>query len=95
MKNSVQRLGMGLVLLCCLFSGCAYTTRAMMPFDAQTIYVPIFRNETYWPKKSQKTFHRGIENVLTDSLLRGFLKDGDLQPVYKNKADMMLEGVVI
>jgi len=75
-------------------SGCAYSTKSLVPLDAKSIYIPIFKNDTYKPSKTRKTFKKDIENVVTDDVIDRFLEDGSLRVLNKENADIMLVGEV-
>ena len=83
------------MLVALFFSGCAYTTKNMVPYDAKSIYVELFSNDTYRKSKTDKTFRKDIDNVLTDELMKKLMQDGSLKVTSKDNADLMLEGRVV
>jgi len=87
--------GLLLSVMFLIMSGCAYSTASLMPVEAESIYVPIFINETYKQTIDQRPFKKDIENIMTDEVIREFLVDPTLKVVYKNYADLSLQGRVI
>jgi hypothetical protein len=75
-------------------SGCVFSTRSLVVGGASSIYVPVFENDTYQPDKTDKTFKRNIENVVSDEIIRQFLIDGSVKIMPKELADLMLEGII-
>lgn len=71
-------------LLLTLF-GCAYTPQPILPTHIKRLTIPIFRN---------KTLQYGLEEKLTNYVIEGFILDGELDVVPKNKADAALRGEI-
>ncbi len=84
------------ILTMCIASllGCAYSTKNISLDDAKSIYVPLFANETYRNGKTDRPFKKNIDNVVSDAVLKAFLRDSSLKLVSKQEADLMLEGAV-
>lgn len=72
-------------ILITVFSGCGYSTRSLMRQDLESIYVPIFDNDT---------FRRGLEFGLTKSVKDEILFRTRLKIVNKEDADAVLYGKI-
>ena len=76
----------GLVFLGFL-GGCKiHTGELMLPDHPKSISVPIIEN---------KTFEYGVEERLTDILIQELIRDGRLQVVHRDKADLELDVTLI
>jgi hypothetical protein len=62
-------------------SCCGYSTRALLPGSIRTVAILPIENQTLKP---------GLELQLTDSLARGFQKDGNLRLADPERADLVL-----
>lgn len=74
-----------LILILIVFSGCGYTTRSLVRHDLESIYVPIFDNDT---------FRRGLEFGLTKAVKDEILWRTRLKIVDKDDADAILYGKI-
>ena len=72
--------------LMALAAGCGYTTRSSLDPKYQTIAVAPFQNYS-------KEY--GLQAALTNAVIRKFVADGRLQVVSEDKADLLLEGVIL
>ncbi|GJQ58085.1 MAG: hypothetical protein D8M57_07225 [Candidatus Scalindua sp. AMX11] len=75
----------GLLLVIVTVCGCGYTTKSLMIRDIDTIYIPIFDNET---------FRRDLEFGLTKELKDEVLSKTRLRIVHKDIADTILSGII-
>ena len=73
-------------LLATLSLGCLSTETMVLPERVRTVGIPMFRNLTLEP---------GVEEHVTDVLVREFLRDGRLQVVRPAAADALLQGEVV
>lgn len=79
------------------FSGCGYTTRSMISGKYKSIYVTPFVNkiditdESYIGSK-YKVYRPLLETDITKAVNNKYLFDGNLKPVKKESADMVLKG---
>lgn len=80
--------------------GCGYTTRSMIASSFKTIYVEPFVNkvditqETYAADK-YRVYRPMLETDITRNVTNRFLFDGNLKPVGKESADLILKGELI
>lgn len=72
--------------LAALLAGCAYTTQSSLAPQYQTIAVDAFQNRS--PEYD-------LQAPLTNAVIRKFLSDGRLTVVNREKADLLLEGVIL
>ena len=73
----------------CLFvliSGCGYTTKSLISRNINSVYIPIFGNDT---------FRSGLEFDLTTALKEEILSKTKLRIAKKNGADTILTGKII
>lgn len=63
-------------------NGCITTGEIVLPDNPQSIAIPIVEN---------RTFEYGAEERITDILIQEFLRDGRLEVVSREKADLLLE----
>ena len=75
-----------IIVLFVLISGCGYTSKSLISRKINTIYIPIFENET---------FRRGLEFDLTTALKEEILSKTKLRIAKKNGADTILTGKII
>jgi len=71
-----------------LISACGYRltgTGTSLPAHLKTIAIPVFSNAS-----SEPDIHRNMTNVIRQS----FINDGRLKVVNKNKADLVMKGVL-
>ena len=66
-------------------SGCLRTAPIVLPDDPQTIAIPIVDN---------RTLEYGAEERVTDVLVQEFIRDGRLQVVPREEADMVLDATL-
>jgi len=70
--------------------GCSYYSfSGSLPAHLKTVAVPLFGNE------EQRVLIYGIEEALTDAVIEGFMKDGNLKVVDRRRADSMLSGQIV
>ncbi len=74
------------VIIAALTGGCGYTTRSALDPGFQTIHVKPFQN------RSQEY---DFQAPLTNAVTRKFLHDGRLRVVNEDRADLVLEGVIL
>ncbi len=75
-------------LLICIISSCGYNFVGMgsaLPTDIKELDIPLFAN---------KTSHTGIENTITNALIREFNRSKRLRVVHAELADAVILGVV-
>lgn len=75
----------GLLLMIVAVCGCGYSMKSLMIRDVDTIYIPIFENET---------FRRDLEFGLTKELKDEVLSMTRLRIVNKDSADTILSGII-
>lgn len=73
------------IVLIAILSSCGYTTRSLLRQDFESIYVPIFDNDT---------FRRGLEFGLTKAVIDEILWRTRLKIVDKEDADAILYGKI-
>jgi len=81
-------------------SGCGYTTRSLISSDIETIYIEPFKNKIdftseYSEYSRLRTYYPLLERDITDEIVDRFKFDGNLKPVKKEDADVILEGELI
>ena len=82
------------------FFGCGYTTRSMISNKYKTIYISPFVNkiditsESYVGSK-YKVYRPLLETDITKAVNNKYLFDGNLKPVAKENADLVLKGDLI
>ncbi|GAX59590.1 hypothetical protein SCALIN_C04_0078 [Candidatus Scalindua japonica] len=74
------------MVLFVLISGCGYTTKSLISRKINTIYIPIFENNT---------FRRGLEFDLTTAVKKEIMSKTKLRIVRKDSADTILTGKII
>jgi outer membrane lipopolysaccharide assembly protein LptE/RlpB len=75
-------------LLAVLAAGCGYHLArrgTALPADVRTLAVPVFKNETYEP---------GVEDLVTDALIREFERNRWVRIVDAADADAVVTGVI-
>lgn len=90
MKIKVKEVTPLLFLLSFLFStlfsaGCGYKPFSPIREDVKNIYIPTFKNSTYYP---------GVSAIVTDALRREIILDGTFNLMGKENAHAMLNGEV-
>jgi len=65
--------------------GCMTLGTNVLPDNVTSIYIPYVKNET---------MEYGVEEEVTDALIREFIKDGRLAVVPRDEADVVLEGFI-
>lgn len=68
-----------------MISGCVSLGTRTLPENVNSIYIPYVKNETMEP---------GVEEEVTDALVREFIKDGRLKVLPYEEAETVLEGYV-
>jgi len=81
-KISFRQLACIIALLA-LISGCGYTTRSLISRKINSIYIPIFENDT---------FRRGLEFGLTSAVKDEIMSKTKLRILQKDSADTILTG---
>ncbi len=84
-KNIFQHYLTALLLVFVAVCGCGYSMKSLMIRDIDTIYIPIFENET---------FRRDLEFGLTKELKDEVLSKTNLRIVDRDIADTVLSGVI-
>ncbi|MCD6318789.1 hypothetical protein J7M02_06950 [Candidatus Aerophobetes bacterium] len=69
-----------------LLSGCQYNLQSPLPSPTSKIAIPIFVN---------KTFHEGLEEILTQEVINNFLLKTRFRVVKEEKADIVLKGKIL
>jgi hypothetical protein len=90
-------------VFCFLFSavgGCGYTTRSMISDKYRTIYITPFVNKIDITSEldagsKYKIYRPRLETDITTAVTNKFLFDGNLKPVKKETADLVLKGEVV
>ena len=78
------------VSLFLLAAGCSYYSfSGSLPARLKTVAVPLLGNE------EQRVLIYGVEALLTDAVIEGFLKDGNLKVVDRTRADSMVSGRIV
>jgi len=75
----------GLIIVAVL-AGCGYTTQSSLDPQYRTIYVAPFENQS-------RAYN--LQAPLTNAIRRKFIMDGRLRVVEHNRADLVLEGVIL
>lgn len=74
-------------------TGCGYTNKITLPYgDAATIYVGNFKNRI--PPENILTYVAGLESSVTNAVIDGLAKDGNLKLADQEDADLILQGAV-
>ncbi len=74
-----------IVVLFALISGCGYTTKPLISRKINSIYIPIFENNT---------FRRGLEFDLTNAVKEEIMSKTKLRIAQKDSADTILSGKI-
>ncbi len=74
-----------IIVLFALISGCGYTTKSLISRNVNSIYIPIFENDT---------FRRGLEFDLTTALKDEIMTKTKLRIVQQEDADTILSGKI-
>jgi hypothetical protein len=88
--NVIKRITpIGTVILAVvLLVGCGYTfvnVKKQLPPNIKEVYIPAFENQTDEPS---------LGVIMTNALVREFMKSGALTPVNEDKADAVLIGTI-
>lgn len=96
MKQPIIRTGLSnrilfrqlisIVVFFALISGCGYTSKSLISRKINSIYIPIFENET---------FRRGLEFDLTTAVKDEIMSKTKLRIVRKDSADTILTGKIV
>lgn len=93
-----------LVFIACQVSffilGCGYTTRSMISDKYRTIYVTPFTNQIDITSELNtgnkfRIYRPHLETDVTNAVINRYLFDGNLRPVKKEKADLILKGEIV
>jgi len=95
-----RSLAAGLILAVIAAGGCGYTTRSMVTTKYKTIYIEPFVNKVDITQETDtstryKIYRPSVETELTKSVISKYLFDGNLKPVKKETADLVLKGELI
>jgi len=87
-------------LLILATAGCGYTTRSMVSSEYKTIFISPFANKIDITKDTEsgtkyKIYRPMLESDVTRVVNNKYLFDGNLKPVDKDSADLILEGEVV
>ncbi len=74
-------------------SGCGYTRHTTLPQNMKTIYVGTVTNQI--PVSHVYAYQPGLEIDITNAIIRRLHRDGNLQVVPKDQADVILESALI
>ncbi|MCK4400819.1 LptE family protein [bacterium] len=69
-----------------VLAGCGYTTSTVKSAGISSIYVPMFKNETY---------EHNVHVTVTDAVINELILDGNLRLVKHKEADTILQGQVV
>lgn len=90
------------IVLFVIFSlaGCGYTTRSLIVGKFKTIYVEPFVNKVdvaqeAYSANRYRIYRPMLETDITKSVINKFLWDGNLKPVAKEAADLILKGDLV
>lgn len=75
-----------LILIFALISGCGYSTKSLISRKINSIYIPVFDNDT---------FRRGLEFELTKAVKDEIMSKTNLRIVQKDNADTILTGKIL
>lgn len=78
----IRALGLAITLLFTGITGCVRMGTIVLPYQPQTIHIPIAVNKTY---------EYGVEERVTDVLVQEFIRDGRLKVVESDQADLLLQ----
>ena len=84
-RISFRQLAFIIVILA-LISGCGYTNKSLISRNINSIYIPIFENDT---------FRRGLEFDLTSALKDEIMSNTKLRILQKDSADTILTGRIM
>jgi hypothetical protein len=75
-----------LILIFAFISGCGYSTKSLISRKINSIYIPVFENNT---------FRRGLEFELTKAVKDEIMSKTNLRIVQKDNADTILTGKIL
>ncbi|MCR4288748.1 MAG: LPS assembly lipoprotein LptE [Candidatus Scalindua sp.] len=75
-----------IIVLFAIISGCGYTTKSLISRKINSIFIPIFENDT---------FRSGLEFDLTTALKDEIMSNTKLRIATKDNADIILSGKII
>ena len=83
-----------------VIAGCGYTTRSMISNQFKTIYIAPFANKIDITRETDtaykyKIYKPMLETDITKSVINKFLFDGNLRPIEKESADLVLKGELV
>lgn len=97
-----SRAVIGILFFCLLsgISGCGYTTRSMIATRFRSVYVQPFENKVDISRETDalnkyKIYRPLLETDITKAVSNKYLFDGNLRPVRKELADVILKGELI
>ena len=82
------------------FSGCGYTTKAILPDNIKTIQIETFKNniditKEVSAKDKYEVYRPNLEVDLRDAIVNRIFLDGNLNVLDKDSADAVLEGEIV
>jgi len=102
MLHAFRMLAFSLGLAACSLwlIGCGYTTRSMISNQFKTIYIAPFANKIDITRETDtaykyKIYKPMLETDITKSVINKFLFDGNLRPIEKESADLVLKGELV
>ncbi|MFA5410886.1 MAG: LPS assembly lipoprotein LptE [Candidatus Omnitrophota bacterium] len=92
-------LWLGIILLLTL-AGCGYTTRSNISLKYTTVYITPFTNKIDITQETSigsryKIYRPLLETDVTRAVNTRFLLDGNLKPIRKESADLILKGELV
>ena len=75
-----------IIVLLALISGCGYTNKSLISRNINSIYIPIFENDT---------FRKGLEFDLTSAVKDEIMSNTKLRILQKDSADTILTGRIM
>ncbi|HHT9152163.1 MAG TPA: LPS assembly lipoprotein LptE [Candidatus Hypogeohydataceae bacterium YC40] len=78
-------LWVGFLIMSFIVAACGYTSRSLLKQNVNTIYIPIFENQSY---------RRGLEFDMTNAFKNEILFKTRLKVVDKDRADSIFYGII-
>ena len=83
----------GILFFLLLIQGCGYTHQATLPQNIKTIYVDTVKNKI--PTENTYAYQPGLEIDITNAVIKGLQRDGNLKVVPREQADAVLQADLI
>jgi outer membrane lipopolysaccharide assembly protein LptE/RlpB len=88
------------IILLVTLAGCGYTTRSNISTKFKTIYITPFINKVDIARETDigskyKIYRPLLETDITKAVNNKFLLDGNLKPIKKESADLILKGELV